>query len=104
VTDYFFDASALVKGYAAEPGRAWVSGIFQALPTDSIILAEITLAEVAAALAGKHRASNGITLAERDRAVARFAQDCAALYQLVGCDRPIIDLAVELTQRHRLRG
>jgi predicted nucleic acid-binding protein len=53
VTDYHLDASALVKRYAPEPGSDWVLEITEPTAGHTIILAEITLAEVAAALAAK---------------------------------------------------
>jgi len=61
VTDYYVDASALVKRYAEESGSAWVRQITDPSVQHTILLAEITLAEVAAALAAKHRAPGGIT-------------------------------------------
>ena len=51
MTDYYFDASALVKRYADEPGCTWVRQVTDPGAQHTILLAEITLAEVAAALA-----------------------------------------------------
>lgn len=59
---------------------------------------------MAAALAAKHRAPGGISREERDRALSRFLQECDEHYLLVQVDRAVVDLAVELTQGHRLRG
>ena len=61
MTDYYVDASALVKRYANEPGSTWVLQIIEPSAQHTILLAEITLAEVAAALAAKQRAPGGIT-------------------------------------------
>jgi len=69
-----------------------------------ILLAEITLAEVAAALGAKHRAPQEISREERDRALGRFLQECDEVYLLLQADRVAIDLAVVLTQGHHLRG
>jgi predicted nucleic acid-binding protein len=68
------------------------------------MLAEVTLAEVAAALAAKHRAPGGITQQQRDRVLSRFLQDCDEHFLLLPVDRPVIERAVTLTQNHRLRG
>ena len=68
------------------------------------MLAEITLAEVSAALAAKHRATGGITHLQMERVLSRFLQDCDESFLLLPVDRPVIDLAVELAQKHRLRG
>jgi hypothetical protein len=104
VTDYSLDASALVKRYADERGSTWVRQITNPAAQHTILLAEITLAEVAAALAAKHRAPGGLTQEQRDRILSRFLQDCAEHFVLLPVDRLVIDRAVELTQRHRLRG
>lgn len=104
MTDYYLDASALVKRYADEPGSAWIRQITAQDAQDTILLAEVTLAEVAAALAAKCRAPGGITQEERDRALSRFLQDCDEGFLILPVDRLVIDRAVELTQNHRLRG
>lgn len=104
MTDYYVDASALVKRYADEPGSTWIRHITDPQAQHTILLAEITLAEVAAALAAKHRAPGGMSQEQRDRILSRFLQDCAEHFLLLPVDRPVIDRAVELTQRHRLRG
>jgi uncharacterized protein len=104
VTEYYADASALVKRYADEAGSTWIRQMTDPQAQHTILLAEITLAEVAAALAAKSRAPGGITQGQRDRILSRFLQDCAEHFVLLPVDRPVIDRAVELTQRHRLRG
>jgi uncharacterized protein len=103
VTDYFLDASAAVKRYADEAGSTWIRQITEAQARNTILLAEITLAEVAAALAAKHRAPRGITQDQRDRVLSRFLQDCEDHFALLNVSRSVIDRAVELVQRHRLR-
>jgi uncharacterized protein len=72
-------------------------------PKREILLAEITLAEVAAALAAKHRAPKGITRDQRDRVLSRFLQDCDDHFALLTVNRSVIDRAIELAQRHPLR-
>jgi uncharacterized protein len=104
VSDYYLDASALVKRYVNEIGSVWVRQLTEPRPGDTVLLAEITLAEVAAALAVKHRMSGGITLEQRNRALSLFLQDCDLRFQLLPIDRLVLDRAVELTQTHRLRG
>ncbi len=104
MTDYYLDSSALVKRYADELGSVWVRWITDPQARHTILLAEITLAEVAAALAAKQRSPGGITQEQRDRILSRFLQDCEEHFLLLPIDRPVLDRAVELTQRHRLRG
>ena len=104
MSEYFLDASALVKRYVAEPGSNWTKQITDFEAKNTILIAEITLAEVAAALAAKHRATAGLNKEQRDRALSRFLQDCNEHFVLLTIDRDIIDQAVELTQNYRLRG
>ena len=104
MTDYFVDASALVKRYADEAGSGRIHQITDSPAGNIVLLAEITIAEVAAAFSAKHRAPGGITREERDRALGRFLQDCDEHYLLIPVERTVIDRAVELTQTHRLRG
>jgi predicted nucleic acid-binding protein len=104
VTDYYLDASALVKRYADEPGSNWIRQLIHSGAQNSVLLAEITLAEIAAALAAKQRATDGITRQQMERILSRFLQDCDEQFLLLPVDRSVIDLAVELSQNHRLRG
>jgi predicted nucleic acid-binding protein len=69
-----------------------------------IMVAEITLAEAAAALAAKHRAPHGLSRQELTDAVADFLGHGNREYPLVPVDRFIIERAVGVTQHHRLRG
>lgn len=104
MTDYYLDASALVKRYADEPGSRWVRQVTDPQPQNTVLLAEVTLAEVSAALAAKHRATDGLTRRQMERVLSRFLQDCDESFLLLPVDRPVIDLAVDLAQHHRLRG
>jgi predicted nucleic acid-binding protein len=104
VTEYYLDASALIKRYANEPGSTWIRQITDREAQYTILLAEITLSEVAAALAAKHRAPGGISAPQRERALSRFLEDCDTHFLFLPVDRPVIDRAVVLTQKHRLRG
>ena len=97
MSSYFLDSSVLVKRYLTETGSDWVRGLTS--PE-----AEITLVEVAAALAARHRAPSGISLSERDNAINLLARHFTTEYQLVPVSRFILDNAVLLTQNHRLRG
>ena len=104
MTDRFFDPSALVKRYVHEGGTAWVRSVTDPSTTDSVIVTEVSLAEVAAALAAMQRAPVGLTIAHRDRALGLFLQDTAQRFLLLPTNRGVIDLAVDLTQQYRLRG
>jgi predicted nucleic acid-binding protein len=104
VSHYYLDASAVVKRYRPEPGSAWIETLTASMAGHTIILSEITLVEVAAALSARHRAPDGITRKERDDALALFLSHCRMDYELIAVSRSIIDRAVTLTQNHKLRG
>ena len=104
MSHFYLDASAVVKRYSLETGGAWVKALTDPLAGHTIVLGEITLAEVAAALAAKHRAPGGISRAERDRALALFLSHCDTEYELIALSRYTIERAVNLTQNYRLRG
>jgi len=101
---FYLDSSAVVKRYSPEIGSAWVKAITDVRAGHTLMFSEITLAEVAAAFAAKSRAPQGLSIRWRDLALKRFLADCADQYQLLGVERKIIDLAVKLTQRRKLRG
>lgn len=99
---YYLDASAVVKRYVSEIGSAWVQALCSN-EKNAIIMAEITLAEVASAFA---RAARGgrISADEQLNYLDLFVGDCDEKYHLVAIERAIIDRAVDLTQVHYLRG
>ena len=51
---FYFDSSALTKRYLTEIGSAWVTNLTDPAAANTIIVAEITRVEVAAALASRH--------------------------------------------------
>lgn len=101
---FYLDTSAIVKRYFPEPGTVWIQALADPGSGHTLILGELTLAETAAVIAAKQRASSGITLTQRDAILQRFLQHCNDEYVLVPVERAIVDQAVLLTQRHRLRG
>ena len=104
MTSFLLDSSALVKRYFLEQGTAWVRTLLDPTSGNAISVAEITLVEFAAACAAKHRASGGVTRAERDAALALFRQHFIIEYSVAPLNRAMIEHAADLTQNHRLRG
>jgi len=98
---YYLDTSAIVKRYVAEPGSDWVKQLCMA-SGNVVVLAEITLAETAATFSRLWREGQ-INEDERRGYLNLFIGDCEE-YQLVAVERSIINLAVDLTQGHPLRG
>lgn len=60
MNSYYFDSSALIKRYLEEAGSSWVREQFAHPPTSSVFISELTLVEVAAALA-RHEREKSIT-------------------------------------------
>lgn len=98
----YFDSVALVKRYVAEVGTTWVQSWCRD-PNQTVAVTEIGLVEIAAAFAGKLR-GGFIAQTAYDGARADLEADARTEYVLVSVDRPIVDVAIELTSRHSLRG
>lgn len=100
---FYFDTSALVKRYATETGSVWVSELCQPDHGHLIATAQVTKAEAAAAFAGKHR-SEGLAQLQYDQMLQDLDHDFSYQYLLVEIDQALVDLAVNLTKRQKLRG
>jgi predicted nucleic acid-binding protein len=87
VSPFYLDASAVVKRYSPETGSGWVKALTDPMVGHTLVLGEITLAEVAAALAAKHRAPGGITQQARDDTLALFLSHCDTQYELIALSR-----------------
>lgn len=98
----YVDSSALVKRYFAERGTEWILALCNT-PGQTIAVAEIGLVEIAAALAGKSR-GGFIAVDEAQGLRADLAVDARDEYVLVSINRSVVDEAIKLTSRHRLRG
>jgi predicted nucleic acid-binding protein len=102
-TVFYLDASALVKRYVMEIGSAWVEALCRPTTGHTIATVRITKAEAAAAFARKLR-DGGLAPADYANALRDLAHDVAYQYVLVDADEMLVDLAVDLTKRQKLRG
>jgi predicted nucleic acid-binding protein len=102
-TVFYLDSSALAKRYVVEIGSAWVEALCRPTVGYTIATARITKAESAAAFARKLR-DGGLTPANYVNALRDLAHDFAYRYVLVDADETLVDLAVDLTKRQKLRG
>jgi len=98
----YLDSSALVKRFLLEIGTSWVQASCDD-PAQTVAVAEIGLVEIAAAFSGKLRGAH-ITPAQYSNARADLTADANDEYVLVTVNRAVVDEAIELTARHRLRG
>ena len=103
VPAYFLDSGAVIKRYAVEAGTAWVNSICDPAAGNIITLSQIGLVEVAAALAAKRRAG-ALSIEDYEQTLAEFITDAHQQYTPVAVDAALIDLAVALTGRQKLRG
>ena len=103
MTIYFLDSSALVKRYAVEPGTMWVNQLCDPAHRHTLLIASVTLVEVAAGFATKRR-SQEITTEAYSQGLQDFIRDAAGQYRVLGVDQRVIALGVTLTTRQKLRG
>ena len=103
MTVFYLDSSALVKRYIAEQGSSWIVDL--CLPAHNTMIAteRITKAEVASAMARKYRNSD-LTQPNYQIALQDLTHHFDHEYILVEIDEAVVNLAVELTTRQKLRG
>lgn len=101
---YCCDSSALVKRYAPELGSAWVKSLGTSGSENALYLAQIGMVEIAAALSRKVRTQE-LSRDAYEAALWFFLTDVRAeVYVIAPLSDPIVELAVNLTRRHPLRG
>ena len=100
---FYLDSSVVVKRYVDEPGSAWTRLLIAELE-NIIILSEIAIVEVSAALAMSVRTGKVRKALGRAAYEAFHADIAAGVYQLLAVPRPTIDEAAELAQAHPLKG
>jgi predicted nucleic acid-binding protein len=103
MTTYFIDSSALVKRYAVETGTSWINDLCAPSNAHTILIANVTIVEVAAAFSSKRR-SQEITSEVYSQVMQDFIRDAAVQYSVLGVSQGIISLGVGLTSRQKLRG
>lgn len=101
---YYFDSSATVKRYASEKGSHWIKEIVEPGAGNIIYISQIGVVEIAAALSRKVRTQE-LTRENYEAALQLFLADVQnEEYITANLNDAIIQLAVELTKRHPLRG
>ena len=102
---YFFDTSALVKRYAAEAGSTWVRQITDPKSGNRIYIAVITGVEVVSAIMKKVRNTQSpLPLSDAQKAIADFRIDFANQYELFSVTDSLVQKAMALPEKHKLRG
>jgi len=97
---WFCDASALVKRYVQEAGSRWFR---REVDRHAIVIAQITVVEVHAALAANYR-TRALSLFSFYQARNKLADHVwRNLYQVCPLTESIVTLAMSLLPRHPLR-
>jgi hypothetical protein len=104
----YLDSSAVVKIYIPETGSSWMRSLVEAVTPkgeweNEIAFAKIGIVEVVAAIA-KRRRMRDITAEQQKRLIANFLDDCVERFAKFDANDSVIKLAVDLAQRHPLRG
>jgi predicted nucleic acid-binding protein len=99
---YYFDSSALVKLYVLEPGSTWLRLLAAREPIQSIIIADMGVTEVAAALSILHRMGR-IKRTAWDRAFDQFMNDVERRFDLAHTGFKDFFDAAELTRQYPLK-
>jgi uncharacterized protein len=100
---YYCDSSALVKRYAHETGTLWVRSLTDPQAGHDIFTAHITGIEVVAAIARKTR-MHEIAAPDATTAIHMFKSHVVTQYQIVLMTTVLVDRAMELAEKHGLRG
>ena len=102
---YFFDSSALVKRYLSETGSTWVEQVTDPKSGNKIYIASITGVELVSALMKSVRSTQSpLPLIDAKRAIADFRNDFDNQYELFGVTDSLVRRAMELPEKHKLRG
>lgn len=103
MTTYYFDSSALVKRYAQEVGTGWVIALTDPQAGHEIFTALISGAEIVAAIARRTH-TDLISPPDARAAIAAFRNHLKTQYRVVLTTAVIVDQAMDLAERHGLRG
>lgn len=100
---YFLDSSALVKRYATEAGTAWVTGLIAPAAGNLIYIARITGVETVAAVARK-RKGKLLSTGDATTALSTLRKELAGLFAIVEVTTALLTTAMDITDKHELRG
>ena len=100
---YFLDSSAVAKRYIAETGSTWIAGLMRPSAGNQLQVVRITAVEVVAAIVRRVHSGNLSEQAGRN-AATQFRADFATLQDVVEVSAPLISRAMDLAEKHALRG
>jgi hypothetical protein len=98
----YFDTSALVKRYVAEPGSDWVNALLDSDDAPLVFISHLTVVEATSAFA--RRAREGSLLPETlQNVLGVFKHDVTSRYHILDVVPATIDAAQKLALAHPLR-
>jgi predicted nucleic acid-binding protein len=100
---YYLDTSALAKRYVQESGTVWVLDLTDLAAGHDLYTVRVTGPEMIAALFRKARTGE-ISADDAIRSAENFRTDWQQQYQIVEVTAHIADKAMELAEKHGLRG
>ena len=100
---YFFDSSGLLKRYVNESGTVWVNNLTAPKAKNTLYVARITGAEIVSALTRRYKGGS-LTANEFQTAVSDFRHDFQSDYRNVEISETLISQAMDLAEKHALRG
>lgn len=100
---YFLETSALVKRYVQETGTVWIQGLAASAADNDFYIAQIAGVETISAVTLRARRGN-TTPQDAAVAIADFRRDFRQAYFAVQATSAIIASAMDLAERHGLRG
>lgn len=102
MTAYYLDTSALVKRYVSESGAAWIVRLVDDVDND-VYTVRLTGPEMIAAFFRKARTGD-VSRADAESAAQNFRADWQEQYQIVEVTVTVADGAMNLAEKHGLRG
>jgi predicted nucleic acid-binding protein len=103
VAAFYLDSSALVKRYIVERGTLWIRSLTVRHAAHVLFTARVTGPEVVAAIARKVHVGDMLPH-DAARAANNFRRDWRIQYQIVEISSDLADRAMDLAQKHVLRG
>ncbi len=103
MTAYYLDTSALVKRYACERGTLWITALTAPGQAHDLYTVRLTGPEMIAALFRKMRTGE-LPRTTTIRLAQDFKNDWKWQYQVLEVNAVLSDRAMELAEKHSLRG
>lgn len=102
MSHYYFDSSALVKRYVIEDGTDWVQVLCRD-EANTVYTARNSAAEIVAAFFLRAR-TGSISADTAQNVVRQFKIDIQSQYQIVEITESVVNSAMDLAEKHGLRG